>query len=297
MWILLALGSNFSWAIENVYTKAVIGSKIKNPYVFLILISTLSVVVLPFIGTKYMVVPPGNAIWWIWLASLFYTLGGFPYVKAMEMEEVTRINILWNAIPVFSLILGWLIIGDKISGMEFLAMILLLSGAIVASFKKNNSKFKLSTAFWLMMVACFTYAAYGLVIRYISKTVPFPTIFFWVLFFDAITILFSLFVKQIRQDFVQTVRSNNLASLGLFLVIVVIGNFGIYLNQWALSLKAGALVYSFEGFQVLFVSILALLAVKIIPGFVAESLDRKNIMLKLLAFLLVMEGLVILSLW
>ncbi|EKD43832.1 MAG: hypothetical protein ACD_72C00100G0003 [uncultured bacterium] len=296
MWILLALGSNFSWAIENVYTKAVIGSKIKNPYVFLILISVLSILILPFVQSKYIVIPPGNGIWWLWLASFFYTVGGFPYVKAMEIEEVTRINILWNTIPLFSLVLAWFVIGDRISGMEFVAMLLLLAGAVVGSLKKSKSKFKLSLAFWLMMLACVMYAAYALVVRYISKTIPFPTIFFWVVLFDAITILVSFVFRKIRYDFTQTIKSNSLVFFGLFLVVVMIGNLGIFLNQWALSLKAGALVYSFEGFQVLFVFFLALLIAKFSPIYIAESLDRKNLLLKLLAFVLIMGGLVILSL-
>ncbi len=294
-WILLVLIVHFFWAIENVYTKIVIGSKIKNPYIFLILLTILSILVLPFIGSQYIVLPPGNTVWWLVLASLFYTFSGFPYIKAMEFEEVTRINILWNAIPVFSLILGWMIIGDKISGTELAAMVFLLVGSIVASLKKNSSSFKISMAFWLMMLSCVLYAAYGLVVRYLSASVAFPTIFFWVILFDAIAISSSFVSKKIRQDFVQTFRSNSIGFFLLFLVIVVIGNIGLLLNQWALSLKPGALVYSLEGFQVLFVFCLAIVVAKISPSFIAESTDKKNLLVKFLAFLIIMIGMVMLS--
>lgn len=294
-WILLVLIVHFFWAVENVYTKIVIGTKIKNPYIFLILLTILSVLVLPFVGSQYIVLPPGNTIWWLVLASLFYTFSGFPYIKAMEIEEVTRINILWNAIPVFSLILGWTIIGDKISGTELAAMVFLLVGAVVASLKKGSSSFKISTAFWLMMLSCVLYAAYGLVVRYLSTSIAFPTIFFWVILFDAITISSSFVFKKIRQDFVQTIRSNSVGFFVLFLGIVAIGNTGILLNQWALSLKPGALVYSLEGFQVLFVFCLAIVLTKFYPSFIAESTDKKNLLVKFLAFLIIMIGMVLLS--
>ncbi len=293
-WILLVLASHFAWAIENVYTKIVIGSKIKNPYVFLILISILSIFVLPFVDAKYIILPSSGTMWWLLLASLFYTLAGIPYIKAMEIEEVTRINILWNTIPIFSLILGWVIIGDKLSVIEFIAMIFLLTGAIVASIKKNNLSFKVSPAFWLMLLSCGLYAAYALVVRYLSKTTAFPTIFFWVIVFDAIAINVSFFFKKIRQDFWQTLRSNSISFFILFFGIVVIGNIGLVLNQWALSLKPGALVYAFEGFQVLFVFCLAIITAKIFPNLIEESVDKKDLLIKFLAFLIIMVGIILL---
>jgi len=293
-WILLVLAAHFAWAVENVYTKIVIGSKIKNPYIFLILLSVLSVLLLPFIDIKYISLPSDNTIWWLLLASLFYTISGIPYIKAMEIEEVTRINILWNSIPVFSLILGWTIIGDKISIIEFVAMVFLLVGAVVASLKKNNSIFKVSAAFWLMLLSCVLYATYALIIRYLSQSISFQTTFFWIILFDFILILTTFFFKKIRKDFIQTVRSNNFSFFILFFLVVIIGNVGLALNQWALSLKPGALVYAFEGFQVLFVFCLAIIVSKISPNLIEESTDRKDLFVKLLAFLIVMVGMILL---
>lgn len=294
-WILLVLLSHICWSVENVYTKIIIGSKIRNPYIFLILISILSVIVLPFIDSKYIFFPSLPVFGWLVLASLFYTIAGIPYVKAMQLEEVTRINILWNAIPVFSLILSWIIIGDKLSIFEFVAMIFLLSGAVLASLKKGDSTFKISPAFWLMLLSCALYAVYALIVRYLSKSFAFPSIFFWIIVLDAISISTAFIFKKIRQDFAQTIRSNNLNFLLSFLVIVMIGNSGLFLNQWALSLKSGALVYSFEGFQVLVVFCLAIIIAKFYPGLLEEAVDKKNLFIKFLAFIMIMVGIILLS--
>ena len=256
-WIFLVLVAHFTWALENVYTKNVIGSKIKNPYIFLILITILSVLILPFIDYKYVILPADNTIWWLLLAGLFYNLAGFPYVKAMELEEVTRINILWNIIPIFSLILGWILIGDKITVIEFIAMIFLLTGAIIASLKKTNSTFKLSRAFWLMLLASLFYALYAIVIRHLSSSTPFQTIFFWTVLFDAIIISTIFIFKSIRKDFVQTIQSNTIVFFVLFFVVVIVSNIGTLLVQWSLTIKPAALVFSLEGFQSLFVFCLA----------------------------------------
>lgn len=289
------LASHFSWAIENVYTKVVIGSKVKNPYVFLILIMVLSVVALPFVPYRYIFIPTIPVMGWLLLASALYTLGTLPYIKAMKIEEVTRLNILWNTIPIFTLILGWLLIGDKISGRELVAMLFLISGAVVASLKNEASSFKLSKAFWLMIVACILYSAYAVVIRFLTKELSFYSIFFWVTLLNALMVLVCLGYREVRNDLVKDVKNGSVKFFLIFLAVVAITNVGTLFNQWALSLKPGSLVYSFEGFQVLFVFLLSLVAAKIFPGFIAESLDKKNLIIKLTAFLIVMVGLILLT--
>ncbi len=293
-WIFLALASNFSWAIENVYTKVVIGSKVKNPYVFLILIMVLSVVVLPFVPARFIAVPHISLLFWLFCASAVYTFGTFPYLKAMEVEEVTRINILWNTLPIFNLIISWFLIGDRISGHEFVAMVFLISGAVVASLKSEKTAFKLSKAFWLMMVACVLYSFYAVMVRFLSHSLPFYTIFFWTTLFNALLALVCLGYRQVREELVGTIKSNSIKFFLTFLIVVIISTLGTFLSQWALSLKSGALVYSFEGFQVLFVFGMALLCSKIFPGFIAESLDKKNLIIKLIAFCIIIIGLILL---
>lgn len=293
-WIFLVLASHFSWAIENVYTKIVIGSKVKNPYVFLILIMVLSVTALPFVPYHYIFFPTVSVMGWLLLASALYTLGTLPYIKAMKIEEVTRLNILWNTIPIFTLILGWLLIGDKISGRELMAMLFLISGAVIASLKNEASSFKLSKAFWPMIVACILYSAYAVVVRFLTKELSFYSIFFWTTLFNALMVLVCLGYREVRNDLIKDVKNSSIKFFLIFLIVVVISNIGTFLNQWALSIKSGSLVYSFEGFQVLFVFFLSLVAAKIFPGFIAESLDKKDLIIKFVAFLIVMVGLILL---
>jgi hypothetical protein len=147
-----------------------------------------------------------------------------------------------------------------------------------------------------MILSCGLYSVYALVVRYLSATVAFPTIFFWTILFDAVTVTAVFIFKKIRQDFVQTIRSNSPSFFLLFFVVVAVGNIGTLFTQWALSLKPAALVYSLEGFQVLIVFCLAILATKFFPKLIAESTDKKNLMIKFLAFIIIMIGVFLLSL-
>lgn len=293
-WVFLVLASHFSWAIENVYTKIVIGSKVKNPYVFLILLMVLSLLVLPFVPRDYIFIPEAMYLLWLFLASAIYTFGTIPYIKAMKIEEVTRLNILWNTLPIFNLVLAWIFIGDKISSVEFVAMFFLIGGAVTASLKGEGNYLKLSKAFWLMILACIMYAAYAVVVRFLSKGLSFYSIFFWITLFNAVMSLACVFLRGVRKDLATTIKFNSKSFFLVFLVVVGINNIGTLFNQQALSLKPGSLVYSFEGFQVLFVFLLSILAAKVFPEVEKESLDKRNLIIKVIAFIMVMVGLTLL---
>jgi len=70
---------------------------------------------------------------------------------------------------------------------------------------------------------------------------------------------------------------------------------GIFFNQWALVLGSAALVYALEGFQVIFVFIIATLMSIFLPHIVKEKLDKRNMLLKLLALTIMIIGILILA--
>lgn len=294
-WLILGIGSHWFWAVENVATKLMLGNKIKNPYIFLILLTVASVIILPFFLISNLTAPSASALAWLVLASAFYVMGGLPYTKALQLEEVTRINILWSAIPIFSLAIGWFALSDHLSTVEFVGMSVLILGAIAAALTKGEVKIKLSRAFWLMMLSCFCFAAYGVIVRYVSRQISFITIFFWTTLFNALIALSFIMIKKFRTELRSALAVSNKFFWLAILFIALGADAGIFLNQWALSLKPGALVYALEGFQILFVFVLAALIQLKRPTWLQESFDKINLMFKFFGFVLVMLGVYILN--
>lgn len=295
MWLLFGVASHWFWAIENVATKLLLGNKVKNPYVMLMLLTVASVVILPFFSLNSITLPNPWLLVYLVLASGFYVLGGLPYTKALQLEEVTRINIFWSAIPIFSLVIGWFALGDSLKPVELLAMIFLLLGMVVAALTKGGVKIKLSRAFWLMMLSCLSFAVYGVIIRFVSRQVNFVGMFFWVTLFNGLIAACFIFNNKIKKDLRETAISGNKLFWLAILFITLCSDAGIFLNQWALSLKPGALVYSLEGFQILFVFALAAIIHLKRPAWLDESLDKINLMFKFFGFVLVMLGVYILN--
>lgn len=293
-WIIPGILSHLLWAFENIGDKYILEHRIKNPYVYLMLFVFTSIAVVgvaPVVNLRL----DYSAFWLLLSAGMLYFYGGMAYVKAMQSEEATRVNIWWSFIPIMSLGLGWFLFDETLASSQMLAVGILVFGAVVASFHARSGAFVLSKAMWLMVLASFSFALYGVLIHEATADVSFMSAFVWTHLFQVVG-AFSLFVsKKIRNDFAETVRSSSPRLLALIFFIAALGHSGVLLNQWALSLTPAALVFSLEGLQMVFVFAIATFFSYFFPRIVKEEIDRKNIILKLIALVLMVAGLAVLS--
>ncbi|MFH1292474.1 MAG: DMT family transporter [bacterium] len=294
-WIILAISSHFFWALGNIGDKYIVGHRVKNPFVYLVWFTFTGIFVLlviPFINFD---IPPTNILLLLILAGAVYFFGGLPYIKAMQIEEPTRVNVWWNLIPLFSLFIGWVFLGEVFNQIQIFAFILLVTGAFIASIHARGKKIIFSKAVWYMMIACLSFTLYATIFRYCMRYISFTNGFVLthLIMFGFSFILF--FWKKFRSDFVYEIKHANINLLILVLVMASLAHFGAFLNQWALSLGPVALVFAMEGFQVIFVFAIATLLSLFLPGIVKEELDKKNILLKLTALSLMIIGILILA--
>lgn len=295
-WIFFVLGFHFLWAIGNSGDKFVVEKKIKNPLVYTQLMETLGIVglvIVPFISFS---LPSFMEILLIALASLFWFWADVEYVKALQLEEVSRVNILWGLISVFSLLIGWFFIGEILNNKELVAFFILLLGTITASLHVNQKRLRFSGGFWHMAFACFLYASYAITIRKVTGGVSPWIVFVLSMAFVFLWSLLLFLKKSFRHDMGVFVKKKDL-NLYLFLFVLAILNTTAHLlNIHALSLAPAALVLSLSGFQAFFVFLIAIFVTKFYPNLFKEKFDLKNFSLKLIALFFLMIGLVFLSL-
>jgi len=296
MWILIALVSYFLWGLVNIGDKYIITNKIKSPYVYLVLLTwsgILSIFLIPFVD---FFVPDIKWLGWILLATISYFFGGLPYVKAVKMEDITRINVWWNLIPVFTLIIAWVAINERMTNIQLLAFVILLAGSIVASIHFNQKSISLSKALPWMIIATIAYSTYAVIIRHVTQEVPFLVAYIWngiIVFF----LSFSLFiVPKFRTDFKKDIKAMNKKVGGTIIAIAVFDELGIIFNIWALSLGPAALIFALEGSQTIFVFLLVVLISLFKPYVLKETLDKRNIILKLIAICIIIFGVFLLNL-
>lgn len=296
LWIVLGISSHFFWALVNIGDKYLVTNRIRTPYIYmfyLALFGALAVLLVPFTNT--MILKPSE-LFWLAIASGLYFFGGFPYIKAIQMEEVTRINIWWNFIPLLSLLFGWFFLGEVLTQKEFFGFLLLIVSAILATIHIGKEKIVFSKAVWYMLCAAIAYASYAVLLHFISRTVPFVVMFIWTHIFAAGYVVFLLFYKPIGRAFL---KETTRLSLPLFFVIAgiaLLDHLGVFLGQWALALEKASLVSSLAGSQVLFVLLISTSITYFFKKNVLhEAIDFKNICIKIIAAVIMIVGVFVLS--
>jgi uncharacterized membrane protein len=296
-WIVIAIGAHFFWALVNIGDKHVIANKVKNPYVYMVWLAFLGILAAAIIPFVDFIIPTGMILFWLILGSALPLFSTVPYFKALQIEEVTRINIWWQMIPIFSFVIAWFVLDEKFNLNLIFAFALLVIGGIVASLHFKKGEVKFSRAFWLMVISCAGYAIYAVIFRYITQFIPFVSAFIWVSVLMGVYALAFLISKKFRYDFKnETKKLADRKFLSTVLGISLFDNLGSLFNIWALSLGPVALVFAMEGWQILFVFILALAISAYKPHILKEELDKKNLILKFTALILMIIGIIVINL-
>jgi hypothetical protein len=136
-------------------------------------------------------------------------------------------------------------------------------------------------------------------LRYLlTNGYPFSSAFVWNAFLLGVySILVLLFNKKLRCDFYKE-KGNLLVPKVLLVVLIVniISRIGTLFNTWAISLGPISLVNAMEGFQVIFVFLVAVILSIFMPKIIKEEIDRKNIIVKIIALVFMLVGILVLNL-
>ena len=295
LWIFLAITAHLFWAVGNIGDKYILGNKIKDPYFYLILSFMVNAAALAFIPFVKFYIPELKLIILIAFAAMLNFISGFGYIKAIQMEEVTRINIWWNMIPIFTLFIGWVTIGQKLTNIQILALIILIGGAVIGSIRLCGKKIAFSKAVWLMIASCFLLSIYAIIFSYLSRFIPFIIIFIWLNVFICLYVLAFFTRQKFRDGFAQNIKQLNKNLIVIVIFLSLLNITATFFNVWALSLGIAALVFAMEGFQVIFVFSITALISFLNPKALREDLSLKNTLLKFIALVCMVVGVIILA--
>ena len=205
-WIYFALIAQGIWAICSLIDKFIISKgHIKNPAVFIVLngfTNLFLIFLLPFVEftslnfTDFLIA--------VFAGATFAISVSF-YYKAIQYDEISRVVMLYQITPVFVLFLSFFLIGEILTKNHFLGFLFLISAGLIVSYKKVEKMFRLSKAFYYMLVSAF-FAALTIVSgKYIYTVANFWGAFLW-LRLTAICSVGVLLIPSIRSQFVETFK-------------------------------------------------------------------------------------------
>ncbi len=214
------------------------------------------------------------------------------YLNALHKYETSLVVPLYQLIPVFSYILGYLVLGEKLTIIQMALCALIIVGAFLLSLATEGGEFKLNgKLLGLMSLASFFSALSGVIFKKIALDAGYWQSQFWEYAgIMLLGVLLLIFLRSYRRDFFALYRAagTKMIKFGSATEGSMIG--ADLLFNYAVLLAPVALVYVVNSLQPLFVLIVGALLTKLLPGHFKESLDRKNLVKKFIAILLLVLG-------
>ena len=297
-WILITITAHFLNSIVCIIDKHIVSNTVLKPVVYTFysgVFQILFIALIPIIGftvpeTKFFILGILNGILFILALLIFY--------KALKLSEASRvIPVVGATIPIFTVLLSYLILGEFLAVKQFLAFIFFVIGGFLLSSKLNNGKFSMIKGFLLATVAGFLFALYYTLIKYLYLHISFfdGFIIFQIGgFLGAILLLLS---KRNREKIFSAPETIKKRTAYLFIPNKIMAAVAAILIFYAISIKESnvAIINSLQSVQYVFVLLFAIILSKKLPKLYHEQAGGSVIFQKVAAIILIGVGLILLA--
>jgi len=296
-WFFIALGAPFLWALTNITDQYLVEkySVGKRGSGGLVLFSSLigifvavgigifidGIFSIPFFDKLLLIITGGITILWIIL-----------YLFTLEIEDVSVVVPWFLTIPIFGYALGYIFLGETLTGQQIIGSIVTLLGVLLISIDFSGEKRKINVRPMLyMLAACLLVAIAGVIFKYVTFGDNFWISSFWeYVGLGGFGILIYFFVPKYRAEFM---LMNHKGGKKIFALntfnetITIIGNL---LTNYALLLAPVTMVYLVGSFQPAIVLFLTLFLTKFFPKIIKEDMRERILLPKIIAVAIMILG-------
>ncbi len=292
-WIFLSLLAPLFWSGSNFVDKYILGKYTKSIYDFIFFSSITNwiffVGILIFVGipqlSVFSLVPIATGM------TLLYSYGF--YGKALEKGDTSALTILFNLIPVFTVILGYIFLGQKLSPNQLLAFFIILSGALIISFDKSKKSF--IKGFWLILIAIIMWSVMTISIDYGLTKMTFWDYFLLDNLGSSIAGLTLFIIPSIRQRVISGLRCASKPKFIWFTWNNVLDFFGQMSIKKALFIApAAGLVSVISQVQSFYAIVIGIILTLLIPQTIKEDISKITLTKKILGAMIMFFGVYIL---
>ena len=295
LWLVILLGAYFLFAASNIFDKVLRAKFVRNSYALIALDGIINLL----IGILLIILKPSILaspnLWLVMASGAIGSLAGLMYFMALSRSEVSSVVPVFNSIPIFTLVLAAVFLGEVLTLMQLFAFIFILAGSFIISVKRIRGLLKFDRGFWLILLSSLLYAIYFIILKYGLESSNFYTVQALVqvgAFAGAMVILLYavVFGKVRRSELNFKPRAIWLDGANEAIYFA-----GRLIYNIALVAVPVAIATAFGGFQALFVLALSILLSLYFSHILEERITRGAIAVKLAALGLMFIGIVLLA--
>jgi drug/metabolite transporter (DMT)-like permease len=291
-WFFIALLGPLLWSLCNQIDRFFLGRYFAGETLGALLIfsSLIGIVVLPV--ACFFSSPFGGygslQIAILIAAGVSGVYGIYLYLLALRDDEASLVVPFWQLIPVFGYLFGWLVLGERMSGQQLSAGLVIVVAAMVLSVDPSSfgrglrMKWRLVG---LMAASSMIFGLHAVAFKFVAAKEDFWGACFWEYAGFVVAGCFIwLRSPASRESFLRLLRPERrkdfswIMGLSIFSeIITLIGNLATNL---ALLMAPVAMVLLVSSLQPAFVFLLGIVGTLLIPRFIQESLTHRDLLHK-----------------
>ena len=295
-WFIFSLIGAASLAVTGVLDKFILEKYVHNSHAYLVALIILQQV---FAFGIFMVMGAG----YVYPQSLYGVMVGIvqiaywaAYLKALKVEEASRIAALVYVYPIFVFPMAYFFLGEALSISDIFGGLLLVLSGILISYRPGTNIRSLirSPAIKFMFLFWIFYATYSVCASYLTGFMDEWHLMMWLSIGNLIAVQYFILGKDIRSEI-----SGYLQSSKTFTSAIISEEIFSFSGRGALifaySLGSVALVSSVAALQPFFTLVYILILGIFRPGLLEEEKDKRTLILKVLAVFLIIVGIYFVS--
>lgn len=291
-WVFVAIAAYLLLAINGIVDKFLLTKTVRQPVAYAFYVGLSGAVVLlllPFgvgmLSVDHLVIALAAGASFIIALFFFYT--------AIQQTSISRVLPLEGGlVPVFTLLLAYLIVGTRLTGTQLLAFALLVVGAVLVSIKKEQGKLQ-SRAFQSALLASIFFALSFVLTKYIYDVsgTSFITGLFWTRIGLLLAALCLLLKTSWRHAITRAPKQAEQSNIVLFYGAQLVGGAAAILQNYAIAIGNVVIVNALQGTQFAFTLIFTTFLSYYYPRIIREKITAGILAQKIIAILLISVGL------
>lgn len=298
LWIVLSLLPPLLWACSNVIDEYLARRHFAgNGYLYVFMASIVEAVpalaVFCLFPALMLSVPVRDALILMGVGILIAS-ASLPYIYAIQRGGAALVIPMFEAIPVFVLIMAWIFLGEIIPAQKLFACFVIMLAAMGIAWD-FSARWPDARLLALMLLSSFMFAACSVVLRWLAVEYHWLAVWGWMMAGSGSTAMFIFSLSPSwRRKAVATIRAASSIVTGGFLAQAALDMGAIFFRVGALAVApAAGLVQSLGGTQPFYVFFLSLILGILFPHLYPRMHFGPVMVWRLACMLVLLAGVVI----
>lgn len=220
------------------------------------------------------------------------------YGKALFSKDTSEIIPLFQTIPVFVLIIGYLFFQEYVTLKQFVGFIMVFSGTSFLSIQKlPGAKTMIKPEFWFMLASSFLIAIAFIFMDYVLENTNLLTSMLYDTFGFSLAAISLFLHKPWREEIIQGIRAASIKKYLLFF-----GNDGadvlghVSVRMALISAPSAGLVSVIGSIQPVYVLVMGYLLTLKFPNIITEDIAHTTVIKKIASIIIIFVGIIFVSL-